>query len=740
MKVFKYSILAAAVLLASHSWADTTEESAEYISGNTLVNRLLTPQEVAHRQVATWMDRVNRPSSQQLGTGNGTGVVVGLVDSGVTVTHSSAPKIAASYNYYTGGTDVKDLRDHGTGTSGIIAGRFNTKGRVEGVAPGASLAVYRVFNTTSSVGNNVVAAGIDWAVNQQRVPILNLSLGSTSTAHLSGAIDNATARGTLVVAAMGNSGKVGAMFPAKFAMYSFARDSIIAVGGLDVGDSRNPTSSWDPALAKWTVFAPGRSIYTTNQSSNDTYGFMTGTSAAAPVVSGQAALIKSNWQFLTAPQIAQVIFTTATRLCSNGGNGSSGVTVCSTAGPDPVFGWGKIDIGRSLQPVGTLRLPLAGNTVNFANARLNSGLGGRPTGVTNLGTVAVDNFNRGFYVDLGANTTQATRAVGTSPTVVNSTTRTTATGTAFTATYRLSSDATDYRQMAFHSNDILGQGYGFGLGDTSNSYFGLESTGTAPLNLQKGVGFNSPYYQLADGGSHVGYTTRLNSTTRLRTGTMLQSAAQSQALGLTSNTDARLIGTAEVEHVDNGNTVVITAGFVRESNSALGLSGSGALALKATPTTNFVTFAGSRAVAENTSVSFMYSTGVTAAYKNTANSLVTGASSSRSQAWSVGLAQRNIISSGDTLGVSFGQPLRTSSGHMNVVTATSQNQEDGSLNYATRQLSLAPSGQERNLTVSYTAPALQGTISAVAQAKFSPGHVADATRQVGFGIKYSKDF
>lgn len=72
-----------------------------------------------------------------------------------------------------------------------------------------------------------------------------------------------------------------------------------------------------------------------------------GTSLSAPIVSGAAALLKSTYPNLSAPNVVEILLETAEDI--------------GVPGPDSLFGMGKLDVGRSLQPVGTRR-SLSGET------------------------------------------------------------------------------------------------------------------------------------------------------------------------------------------------------------------------------------------------------------------------------------------------------------------------------------------------------------------------------------------
>ncbi|MBC7703770.1 MAG: hypothetical protein H7274_07520 [Rhodoferax sp.] len=182
-------------------------------------------------------------------------------------------------------------------------------------------------------------------------------------------------------------------------------------------------------------------------------------------------------------------------------------------------------------------------------------------------------------------------------------------------------------------------------------------------------------------------------------------------------------------------------GHLTETNSVMGMTGSGALALKATPQTSFVTFAASSAISDNTTFSVMASMGRTASYQNQAASVIDGASSSRTAAWSLGLAKRDIFRSGDVLGLTASMPLKTMSGQMRVTTAVGQNPDDGALKFATQHLALRPTGTQKDLELSYARPvSFGGVLSAIALTKFQPGHDAQASMQFAVGVKYQRAF
>ena len=86
-------------------------------------------------------------------------------------------------------------------------------------------------------------------------------------------------------------------------------------------------------------------------------------------------------------------------------------------------------------------------------------------------------------------------------------------------------------------------------------------------------------------------------------------------------------------------------------------------------------------------------------------------------------------------------PLKTLSGNLQVYSAVSQSQLDGSLQYASQSASLAPSGTEHALELAYATPLrVGGKLSILTQVRLQPGHDAEAPTQYGFGLRYVRNF
>ncbi len=674
---------------------------------STLPQAAPTAVETSGRGVQTWLKQVNKPYANQLGSGNGQGVTVGVVDSGVQVNHPELNgRVIDSLNVFNDSKDVKDEIGHGTHVSGIISGTSANGAPFEGVAPGANLVMAKAFatNTTSTTD---IEKGIDWVVNNKAVPILSLSLG-TSVPAMQASISNAVQKGVLVVAALGNNGlRSGASWPAEFAKESWANGQIIAVGAVDSNNQIASFSNVDSSLANWTVVAPGVNVASSYSvpGQQNAYSFMSGTSMATPIVAGQAALLKSNWAFLNARDLASIIFITAKRICSD----NADATVCGQRKvADPVYGWGLVDIAASLQPVGELALSTkSGEKIAYAGSKLATPKSGIASGLKGLNTIALDSFNRGFVVNLDTavgSTKGGMSAVPVLPSASNN--ATSALG------FKLASSGAQTRELLSS----------------------LETTSYSPLNLTASASaFSAPFSGLLNDATQVAYGFQLQSNWTVR----LNGAVQ----GTDSRTPRKLATGIELTHAKAGTASVFSVGKVNENASILGLTGSGAMAIDSEANTTYLSIASSFPTSNAWRMSALLAVGLTESLNNKAKSLLTSTSDTSSLAWSLGMERKGNWVEGDTLSFAVSMPLRTTSGKGTLSLASSQNQSTGELVFEDKEFDLAPTGYQTNWDIAYMRPISRTSrVGALFQTKFQPGHQSNTAPQWSAGVRFESEF
>lgn len=673
---------------------------------------------------------VSQGTLKGAGAGSGgSGVLVGVVDTGADVSHPRiASNISGTYNAVTGTTDVSADPGHGTASASVITT----------MAPNSRIAFAKGLGGSAAQASKA----LNWAVGRG-ASVVSLSLGTHAGATMQSAVRGAVSRGVLVVAAAGNHSMPQAVWPAKFAGERWAQNRIIVVGALGPDDIRAEFSNWDPAAASHVVFAPGVGLSAARAGGGDAP--YSGTSAATPVVAGQAAVIKGTWQFLAAEQIADIIFHTADRICSDGVKGSA----CAARGPDAVYGWGKANTEASLRPVGKLAVKAAdGTTITQGASSMSTGAPSALAAMGTVTTVAVDDYNRGFDVSVAGKAAAARQALPASVPVVA-----TYHGMKFSLN-RGGSGAFAQKVGAAVEFSSVNQmvAFGAGTGGAQDSFFGLEGSGRAPLSLSGEPGkFNSAYFAMAENGTHTGVSIQLSPVTTVRLGAVGQGVlrAAESSLGGRSESQAsranRQVVAFELQQTSADSplsrTTVLTAGRVLESQGFLGASGTGAMAMAGAADTSFVTAAMNQPLDAQTSFSVMASMGKTGAFVNQKASLLERASSATTLAWSVGMARKDTFVPGDKLGVTVAMPLRASSGSVTLNTAVSQNASDGSLNFERRTLSLAPVGKERQVEFAYSVALRDGgELALQASYRTQPGHDAQAPSEAMAGVRYSRAF
>ena len=239
----------------------------------------------------------------------GAGVVVAVLDTGIDLTHPDlTTNILNSGKSFIPRTTANDDNGHGTHVAGTIAGIDNSIGII-GVAPSAKLVPVKVLDKRGSGTWSTVIAGIDWVTanaSAYNIKVANMSLGgggesddrcgNTNNDPLHQAICKSVSKGITYVVAAGNEAA-----DTKFSVPAAYNDAVITVSALADSDGKagglGSATSYgkDDTFATFSNFgeevdlgAPGVSIYSTYKGGG--YATMSGTSMAAPHVSGAAAL------------------------------------------------------------------------------------------------------------------------------------------------------------------------------------------------------------------------------------------------------------------------------------------------------------------------------------------------------------------------------------------------------------------------------------------------------------------
>lgn len=211
----------------------------------------------------------------------GAGVRVALLDTGIDYTHPDLDgNYRGGYDFVFDDSDPWDdsFNSHGTHVAGIVAAEEDGFG-VVGVAPEAELFAIKVLDGAGFGREDWLIAGIDWAV-RNGVDIINMSIRGPDAQGLREACDRAREAGVLLVASGGGSqaGGGSVAYPAAYA-------SAIAVTATD---SLDQPGYFAPVGEELELAAPGVDVFST--AAGGSYGVLSGTSQAAPHVTGVAAL------------------------------------------------------------------------------------------------------------------------------------------------------------------------------------------------------------------------------------------------------------------------------------------------------------------------------------------------------------------------------------------------------------------------------------------------------------------
>jgi thermitase len=275
-----------------------------------------------------WLDQIEARKAQEITQGVPE-ILVAVLDSGIDRNHRELKDRAVmGYDFVDDDADSlsgSPINLHGTSVAGLIASAADGTG-LTGVAPGVKLMDVRVCNSQGRCPFVAIAAGIRLAV-QRGAKVINMSLGGAfDNEGLRNAVQEAIAKGVIVVASAGNSGANFVGFPAAYpnviavaatdrqgalASYSnFGSQTLVAAPGGDFSDEQ--LLQFFQAFAQdFQQLVPKLKPNLLTIYPGGTYGWFAGTSGAAPIVTGVVGLMLSANPKLTNDQIRKILRDTA---------------------------------------------------------------------------------------------------------------------------------------------------------------------------------------------------------------------------------------------------------------------------------------------------------------------------------------------------------------------------------------------------------------------------------------------
>jgi subtilisin family serine protease len=235
-------------------------------------------------------------------------------------------RLRTGYDVTSGDQNASDADGHGTAVASIAAA---AAGGVRGVSPTSPIIPIRIFDSRGESTPDGFVAGIAHAVDTN-AGVINVSASAApadidpaSAANVKDAIYAAVSLGIPVVAATGNEGTSTVGVPAAY-------PHVIAVGATDASGAPAPFSNTGSAL---DLVAPGSNLTTAAPSAicSSGYATATGTSFAAPIAAGAAALLLARHPGLDPGRLADMLRLRGVRSPAPGWNSSSGFGMLDVA-------------------------------------------------------------------------------------------------------------------------------------------------------------------------------------------------------------------------------------------------------------------------------------------------------------------------------------------------------------------------------------------------------------------------
>ncbi len=245
------------------------------------------------------------------------------------------PNDLIGWNFVNDTNNPADDEGHGTFTAGEIAEVTNNTIGGAGLVWNTQLMPVAFLDSSGSGTDTAAAEAIDYAVHHG-AKVINASWGGTGTdSTIAAAIQYADENGVIIVAAAGNDAADDDTTFFSPASYSAQYPNVIAVAAI--GSNGALASFSDYGTGTVQLAAPGVNVYSTD--SGGKYGTMSGTSMAAPLVTGTVALVEAAHPTWTMSQVIDAVLDTVTPdpalagKVTTGGVVNAGAAVANTDGP-----------------------------------------------------------------------------------------------------------------------------------------------------------------------------------------------------------------------------------------------------------------------------------------------------------------------------------------------------------------------------------------------------------------------
>lgn len=327
---------------------------------------------------------------------SGNGITVGIIDTGIAINNSEfSGRISGASAAFNGANSYADQDGHGTAVATVLAAARNDTETL-GMAWGATVMALRTetigscpttrtTNASCSFGTGAIAQALDHA-RLNGANVVNISLGGGSAPQpLLDAVSRATSAGIIIIVSAGNDGLAAPdAFAGTMADPAIGHGLVIIAGSSNADGTHSSFSNGALGYESVTLTALGNRVRA--QDHTGALFLFSGTSFSAPQIAGAIALMEQAFPSMTPAQIVNRLMTTAI---------DAGAT-----GDDSVFGRGILDLGRAFAPAGTTSL--AGSAIpvsTTSNGTLSNAMGD-VSAASATRAVAIDALGRAYTVAL----------------------------------------------------------------------------------------------------------------------------------------------------------------------------------------------------------------------------------------------------------------------------------------------------------------------------------------------------
>lgn len=645
----------------------------------------------------------------------GAGVKIAVLDSGLTdVRGEFAGRIDSASRDMVASRGITDVDGHGTSVSMVAAASRNGSDML-GVAFESTLLALRTdelgsCGTTDGCTHldSTLASGIDYA-RANGAKVVNLSLGGEGMdASLRAAIGRATSAGMVIVISAGNSAGADPDPFAQIAASPTAAGQVIIAGGLDGSGQIASFSNRAGSFAQFYLASRAVGVRTIDQNGTSVLG--SGTSYSAPSIAGAVALLADAFPNLTGAQIVDLLLRTAEDL--------------GTAGTDPIYGRGGLNLTQAFQPQGATSL--AGSLIPVAtptNATLSQAMGDASASAQ---AIILDSYDRAYRINLagGLRREGQRRLLGDG--LEHVVRRSSVTAGPATVAVSLASNPLYAHPWTMGGSVSLAltptTHFRTSFGESTERRSGAAALMLAARAPAEAAGIASDV-RMAMALEHRLGDTLLEASVEKGALTPLRRDERERTYGRVSVGARRTLGPVETR---------VALGLLREISTVLGARLGGVLGGAGARTT-FADVDLTLPLSAGWSLRGQWRQGWTQADKGGA--LSNGTLSSN--AFAVDLAR---IGTQDRFALRIAQPLRVSSSQWKLWLPTSYDVATGTAIYADTPLDLAPRGREIDVEAGYGRLLGPGWLDANLYLRRDPGNIATANTDMGFAVRYSFGF